>query len=285
MIDCRRFDDPDSGKSLRTHVGRNPRIMKSVMESEEHHELHRRLYDDMSRFLSSENIVIMIYKSGRHCSVANPELSRYGRHQHSVSLLHLSELDFWKNTCVGKCSERNKQSTRILQTHHDRVRAECSRLASATDALTEDWKRPRPESHSQGCAGNKNQNPRFAENSLDEENHFERASKRPATNFIMTPVEPNTASGILGELAERLGHCHESARALVDYLQTRNVRHKTDQCMIETAKCMFHKLLGVQISVLRPHGIHVVLVPRQRARNLILVPRRWLRNLVFAPRQ
>ena len=60
----------------------------------------------------------------------------------------------------------------------------------------------------------------------------------------MTPVEPNTASGILGELAERLGHFHESARALVDCLQTRNVRRKTDQCVIETAKCMFHKLLG-----------------------------------------
>ena len=71
MIDCRKFDDPDCDKSLRTHVGRNPKITKSIMESEGHHELHSRLYDSMSRFLSSETIVIMICKSGRHRSVSN----------------------------------------------------------------------------------------------------------------------------------------------------------------------------------------------------------------------
>ena len=131
-----------------------------------------------------------------------------------------------------------------LQTHYDCVRAECSRLASATDSVTEHWKRPRPESHSQSCAVNKNQKPRFAVNSLDEENHFQRAPKRQPTSSTTTLVEPNTDSGILDELAERLGNFHESARALVDCLQTRNVNRKPDQCMIETAKCMFHKLLG-----------------------------------------
>ena len=101
MIDCRKFDDPDCDKSLKIDVGRNPRIMRSTMESKNYHELHSRQYDGMSRFFSSKNVVIMIYKSGRHRSVANAELSsntltRNGRHQHSVSLLHLSDLDFWK---------------------------------------------------------------------------------------------------------------------------------------------------------------------------------------------
>ena len=65
MTDCRKFDDPDCDKSLRTHVGRNPKG---------YHELHRRLYEDMSRYLSRKNIVIKICKSGRYRSVANAEM-------------------------------------------------------------------------------------------------------------------------------------------------------------------------------------------------------------------
>ena len=101
LMDCRKFDDPDCDKSLRIHVGRNPRITRSIMESKYYHELHNRLYDGISRFFSSKNVVIMICRSGRHRSVANAELCSntltcYGRHQHSVSMLHLSEIDFWK---------------------------------------------------------------------------------------------------------------------------------------------------------------------------------------------
>ena len=33
MIDCRKFDDPDSNKSLRKHIGRNPSITQSIMRS------------------------------------------------------------------------------------------------------------------------------------------------------------------------------------------------------------------------------------------------------------
>ena len=40
MIDRRKFDDPDCDKSLRTYVGRNPRIAKSIMESTNYHEPH-----------------------------------------------------------------------------------------------------------------------------------------------------------------------------------------------------------------------------------------------------
>ena len=97
-IDCRKFDDPDNDRSLRTHICRNPRIMKSNLKSENYHALHSRLYDGVHRFFSSRNIVIMICRSGRHHSVANAELwsntwTRSSRHQHSVSLLYLSELD------------------------------------------------------------------------------------------------------------------------------------------------------------------------------------------------
>ena len=98
-IDCRKFDDPD--RSLRKHSGRTPIITKSILESENYHALHSRLSDGMHRFFSSKNIGIMICRSGRHRSVANAEfwsnmLARCSRHQHSVSLLHLFELDFWK---------------------------------------------------------------------------------------------------------------------------------------------------------------------------------------------
>ena len=88
------------------------------MECKDFHELHSRLYDCMSRFLSGKNVVI-ICKSGRRRPVAHAELwsntlTRDGRLLHSVSLLHLSELDFWKNTCAGKCAERSKQSYQNL---------------------------------------------------------------------------------------------------------------------------------------------------------------------------
>ena len=132
MIDCRKFDDPDCDKSLRKHIGRNPRITKSFLESENHHALHSRLYDGMYWFFSSGNIVIMICRSGRHRSDANAELwsttlTRCSRHQHSVSLLHLSELDFWENTCAGNCSECSKLYLRVFQTHYRPTQAECLR--------------------------------------------------------------------------------------------------------------------------------------------------------------
>ena len=119
-INCRKFDDPDCDKSLGTHNGRNPGIMRSILESKNYHELHSRLYDATSRFFSIKNILIMICRSGRHRSVANAELwsntlARRSRRQHSASLLYLSEMDFWKNTCAGKCSEC-KQSTIMFQT-------------------------------------------------------------------------------------------------------------------------------------------------------------------------
>ena len=56
---------------------------------------------------------------------------------------------------------------------------------------------------------------------------------------MTSPGESNTNPGILDELAERLGNFHESACALAVCLQTRDIT-----CMIEAAKCMFHKLLG-----------------------------------------
>ena len=78
-----------------------------VHQDKDYHELHSRLYDGMSRFLSGKNVVIMVCKNGRRRSVANAELwsttlTRYGPHQHSVSLLHLSEPDFWKDACARK---------------------------------------------------------------------------------------------------------------------------------------------------------------------------------------
>ena len=104
---CIKFDDPGSDKSLRNHIGRNPRIMKSTMESKNYHELQRRLYYRMPRFFSRKNIVIMICRSGRHRSVENAELwsntlARYSRHQHSVSLLHLSGTGFLEKNVCGK---------------------------------------------------------------------------------------------------------------------------------------------------------------------------------------
>ena len=53
-IDCRKFDDPDNDRSLTKHIGRNSKIMKSILESENHHALHSRLYDGMHWLFSSK---------------------------------------------------------------------------------------------------------------------------------------------------------------------------------------------------------------------------------------
>ena len=182
-IDCRKFDDPDNDRSLRKHIGRKPKIMKSISESENYHALHSRLYDGMHRFFSSRNIVIMICRSGRHCSVANAELwsntlTRCGGRQHSVSLLHLSELDFWGNACAGNCSECSKQSLRVFQTRYEQVQAECLRRVPVPDPVTGRWKRSRPE-RTEGPA-------QPAKDPLDEENHLSQTWKKRPTSATAT---------------------------------------------------------------------------------------------------
>ena len=118
-IDCRRFDDPDNDRSMRNHIGRNPKITKSILESGNYHALHDRLYDGMHRVFSDKNIVIMECRSGRHRSVANAEwwsntLTRCGRRQHSVSLLHMSELDFGE-ICKVPCSQCAHKSRSVVK--------------------------------------------------------------------------------------------------------------------------------------------------------------------------
>ena len=114
-----------------------------MLGSKDNHEQHSHLYVEISRFLSAKNVLIVICENGRRNSVANAKvwsstLSRYGRYSHSVSLIHLSERDFWKDTCAGKCPE--KQTSKTSQIHHEFVRAECSRLVAAIGSETEHWK-------------------------------------------------------------------------------------------------------------------------------------------------
>ena len=169
----------------------------------------------------------MIYESGRCSSVANAELwsstlRRCERYVHSVSLIHLSERDFGKDKGAGKCPECIKQSANTFQKHNDCGRAECSRLAAVTGPVTAHWKRPRRESLGLSREGSKS--PR-------------------STSTTSALAESNTKQGTLSELAERFGNFHESADALTNCLQTRDITRKTDQCMVEAAKCMFFKLL------------------------------------------
>ena len=239
-IDCRKFDDPDNDRSLRKHIGRNPKITKSILESENYHALHGRLYDGMHRFFSNKNIVIMICRSGRHRSVANAELrsntlTRCSRRQHSASLLHLSELDFGRNTCARNGSECSNQPLRVFQAHYDQVQAECPRRVLVPDPVTGRWKRPRPE-QAEGAT-------QHVKDPSDEEDNLPQTPKKKAASSTAISFDADPNRGILDEQAERLGNFHESARALVDCLQKHDVSRETDQSMIEAAWCTFHKLL------------------------------------------
>ena len=104
------------------------------------------------------------------------------------------------------------------------------------DLATGRWKRPRPE-HAEGTA-------QPFKDPSDEEDHLPQTSKRQATSAAATPAKTSTSCETLDGLAERLGSFHESARALANCLQKHDVLRKTDQGMIEAAKCMFHKIAG-----------------------------------------
>ena len=89
-------------------------------------------------------------------------------------------------------------------------------------------------------------------------------------------VETDPSHGILDELAERLGNFHDSARTLACCLQKHDVSRKTDQRMVEAARCMFHKLLGEardDLDRLTPRsqeGLSTEIL--SRANNDILIP-------------
>ena len=133
----------------------------------------------------------------------------------------------------GICS---KQSFSVFQTHHDQVQAECLRRVPVPNPVTGRWKRQRPE-HAEGSA-------RPDKDPFGGEDHLPQTSKKRATSATAIPAETNPSRGILDELAERLGNFHDSARALASCLQNHDVSRKTDQSIIEAAKCTFHKLLG-----------------------------------------
>ena len=67
-----------------------------------------------------------------------------------------------------------------------------------------------------------------------------QTSKRQATSVAATLAKTRTSCKTPDELAERFGSFHESA--CTGHLPA-DVLRKTDQSMIEAAKCMFHKLL------------------------------------------
>ena len=104
------------------------------------------------------------------------------------------------------------------------------------DPVTGRWKRPRPE-HAGGPA-------QPVKDPSDEEDNLPQTSKRQAKSAVATLVKTSTSRGTLDELAERLGSFHEKARALATCMEKCDIHRKTDQSMIEAAKCMFHKLMG-----------------------------------------
>ena len=69
QVDCRHFSDPNETKDLRGHIGRQPRILKGLIET----PAMRQMIDDALRFIddhAGKKLVINLFcKSGRHRSV------------------------------------------------------------------------------------------------------------------------------------------------------------------------------------------------------------------------
>ena len=103
MIDCRKFDDLGNDKSLREHTGRNPKIVKSILESENDHALHGRPYDGKYRFSLSEKHRChdMQKRTSSFLCERRVMVEHVGPLQSTSTLrfiVYLSEVDFWQNT-------------------------------------------------------------------------------------------------------------------------------------------------------------------------------------------
>ena len=132
----------------------------------------------------------------------------------------LSEI-FRQDTCTGKCSECSKRPAKFYQIHYC-FHAECSRLVSTSDSMTEYWKQQGRESLGR--------------------RHEESKSLR-STSIITKPAKLNTKQDIFSELAERLRNFHGSADALADRLHAGDSTSPTDPNVVEAAKHLYHKLL------------------------------------------
>ena len=105
-MDCRKLDGTDQDKNLEIHVGRNSRITKSILGSKDYHRAaqssirgnitiplsqerpDRDLRERAPQFFCTRRVVVKYVESLRQISL------------HSVSRIHLSERDFWKDTCA-----------------------------------------------------------------------------------------------------------------------------------------------------------------------------------------
>ena len=274
MIDCRKLDGTDRDKKLEIHVGRNSRIMKSILGSKDY-ELHN-LFVGTSRFLSAKNVLIMIRENGRCKSCCERRVSVKYVESLWQTTCTLSKrcicpkAIFGRTQCAGRCPECREQAPKTFQIHHGCVRAECSRLAAAIGSETEHWK-PRRESHGQ--------------TEIDETN---------------ASIESNTKQGTLSELAERLGNFHESADALTLLIAYRLVTppaRRIRVCSRPPRACSqnyWRKRTTTwtvhfnhqKTTVPKPLGTEAAaLVPRHRARVLALLRRQRLKHLVLTLRQ
>ena len=168
----------------------------------------------------------MICEKGRRNSFANAELwsstlSRYSRHLQRFTAASVR--------------------TRFLERH---MRQEVSGMEKAVFKNLSKTVRLRSYRMFTTCCSD-----RFGDRALEattRESHsqsHERSKSLRSTSTTNASIESNTKQGTLSELADRLWNFHECANALTNCLQTRDTTRKTDQSMLEAAKCMFSKLL------------------------------------------
>ena len=111
---------------------------------------------------------------------------------------------------------QQKATQSFCQAQYDQVQAECFRRVPVPDPLTGRWKRPRPE-QAEGPT-------QYVKNSSEEEDHHSQTPKKRAASATTISVETDPSHG----------NFHESASCL----QKHDVSRKTDQSMIEAARCI-----------------------------------------------
>ena len=168
-MDYRKLDDPDSDRSLRKHIGRNPTITRAAQSSVRRNALvllEQKYRDhDLQEWTTS-----LCCKRRVVVELIDP-LQSTSTFRFFVALVWAGLLG---EPRAGNCPESFSSSV---------------------------FTTPRPE-HAEGPG-------QHAKDPLDEEDHLPQTSKKRATSATATLAETNPSHGFLHELAERLGKFHE----------------------------------------------------------------------------
>ena len=118
FLDCRGVGDPSRDRNLRDHIVIHPQNLDHMSKAREweglFNEAHRMITESPRREDTEKLLVLVFCRAGRHRSVATGHVlcNNLQADGSVVSLDHLSQGSFWRNTCGGECKSCSLEDSR-----------------------------------------------------------------------------------------------------------------------------------------------------------------------------